>query len=284
VSGKGRAVKMQASTIARVLILLTGLTSLVGSRGASAQAPAGPTGAPPGGNAPAETAAPATAATKTALLTGSKEDVNGKFNVSFSMPGPKGPGNKAEIVFTLAVSGNALTGQMTDPDDPAQVRKIENGKVDGNQFSFQAKSGTKTYAFTGTASKEKLLKTERTTELFVLDPGSKVKTAKTAGVVDGAYLVAVHSPGGAMDNIMFLKTNGTALEGKMVMISSPTKDWSDFSDGTVDGNKVSFYTKTPQSTFHFSGQISGEVIQLNLEVTDEHVNVEGRRIAASAGK
>jgi hypothetical protein len=172
---------------------------------------------------------------------------------------------------------------MTDPDDPAQVRKIENAKVDGNQFSFQAKSGTRTYAFTGTASKEKLLMTERTTELFSLDPGSKIKTAKTTGVVDGAYLVAVHSPGGAMDNIMFLKTNGAALEGKMVMISGPVRDWSDFSDGTVDGNKVSFYTKTPQSIFHFSGEISGEVIQLNLEVTDEHTNVEGTRLADSAG-
>lgn len=200
------------------------------------------------------------------------------------MPGPKGPGNKAEIVFTLAVSGNALTGEMTDPDDPAQVRKIENGKVDGNQFSFQAKSGTKTYAFTGTASREKLLMTERTSELFSLDAGSKIKTAKATGIVDGAYLVPVHSPGGAMDNIIFLKTNGAALEGKMVMVGSPVRDWSDFYDGTVDGNKVSFYTKTSQSTFHFTGEISGELIQLNLEVTDEHANIEGTRIAASAGK
>jgi hypothetical protein len=231
-----------------------------------------------------EAAAPIAAAAKTALLTGVKEDVNGKFKVSFAMPGPKGPGNKEEIALNLAVTGNALTGEMTDPDDPGQVHKIENGKVDGNQFSFQAKLGIKTYAFTGTASKEKLLMTERTTELFSLDPGSKIKTAKTIGVVDGAYLVAVHSPGGAMDNIMFMKTNGAALEGKMVMISGPVKDWSDFSDGTVDGNKVSFYTKTPQSTFHFSGEIIGEAIGLNLEVTDEHTNVEGTRIDASAGR
>ena len=200
------------------------------------------------------------------------------------MPGPKGPGNKAEAVLTLVVSGNALTGEMTDPDDPAQVRTIENAKVDGNQFSFLAKSGTKKYAFTGSASKQKLLMTERTSELFVLDPGSKIKTSKTAGTIDGAYLVPVHSPGGAMDNIIFLKANGGALEGKMVMVGSPVRDWSDFYDGTVDGNKVSFYSKTSQSIFHFTGEVSGDVIQLNLEVTDEHANVEGTRMAASAGK
>ena len=121
-----------------VLILLPGLVSLVGSHGAFAQAPPA---APPGAMAPAEAPPSAPAAEKTSLLAGAKEDVNGRFNVSFSMPGPKGPGYKAKISLTLAVSGDALTGEITDPDDPAQVRKIEDAKVDGNKFSFQARSG-----------------------------------------------------------------------------------------------------------------------------------------------
>jgi hypothetical protein len=256
------------------LVLFLGLMSPAGFAHAQGQLPAMPsTGVP----------TPAAATAKTDVLIGEKEDINGKYKVSFSLPGPKGPGYKAEVILTLAVSGDALTGEITDPDNSAQLCNIYDSSVKGNQFSFSARSGKKVYQFTGTASKDKLLMTESTGEVFKLDAGSKVKTAKDTGV-DGAYLVAVHSPGGAMDNIIILNTNGSALTGKMVRIGNPTGDWSDFSNGTVQGNKVSFYSKTPQSTFHFSGEVSGSTIQLDLEVIDDHFNVEGTRLAASTGQ
>ena len=81
-----------------------------------------------------------------------------------------------------------------------------------------------------------------------------------------------------MENIFFLKTEGNALTGQMVMVSNPMKDKSDFFDGTVNGNKISLYTRTPQSLFHFTGTIDRDKIKLDLIVTDVAKGVTGSKM------
>jgi hypothetical protein len=215
---------------------------------------------------------PGNSATETEVLTGTSADINGKFKVGLSVPG----GIK-DSIFTLSCDGISIAGNITNPFNPDEKCVIYNGKAEGNRFNFSAKIGRAEYNFKGTAGKGSLSMTLTTLETIPLDAGSKIKTLKETAI-DGAYLVPVYSPGGVMENIFFLKTEGTALTGQMVMISNPMKDKSDFFDGSVNGKEVSFYTRTPQSLFHFKGTIDGDKIKLDLIVTDVVKGVTGSKM------
>lgn len=208
----------------------------------------------------------------TKALVGTAADINGKFKVSVPVPG-----KPRDSVFTLNTVGDTLSGSMTDPHQPEQTSTIYNTNVEGNQFSFTARIGNVEFNFLGTAGAGKLAMTMTSTEVVKLAPGSKIKTAQDAPV-DGAYLVAVHAPNNStMDNIFFLNSRGSTLNGKMVRIGG-VKDSADFFDGTVTGNKVSFYAKNPMSTFHFDGTADNGVLDLTMTVTDTRYAVEGVKL------
>ena len=241
-----------------------------------AGAPAGSPGGPPAGapagtpsGGPGESGPGGNSATETRELTGTSADINGKFKVPLPMPG----GTK-DSTFILACDGKEVTGTITSPSDPAQICKIYNGKANGNRFSFSAMVGKTEFSLEGTAGGGRLSMTLTTQETIPLDDGTKIRTSKETGI-DGAYLVPVYSPGGIMENIFFIKTEGNTLTGQMIMISNPLRDTSQFFDGTVNGKEVSFYTRTTQSLFHFVGTIEEEKIKLKLLVTDVRKGIEG---------
>jgi hypothetical protein len=209
---------------------------------------------------------------ETEVLEGSPADIKGNFKVSISVPG----GTK-DSMFTLSCDGSSITGTITNPYTPEEKCAIFNGKAEGNRLSFSTRIGKTEYNFEGTAGKGKLSMTVTTLETIPLDAGSKIKTSKESRI-DGVYLVPVYSPGGIMENIFFLKTDGNALTGQMVSVSNPMKDKSDFFDGTVNGNEISVYTRTPQSLFHFKGMIDGDKIKLDLIVKDVVKGTKGTRL------
>jgi hypothetical protein len=250
-----------ATMLALTFILIAGpsersaAASSASAPGKAATTPGAPGAAP---SAPS----PGNSAVETKILTGTSADINGRFKVSLSVPG-----GAKDSLFTLSCNGALVTGDITSPYNPNEKCTIYNGTAKGNKFSFSTKIGKAEYNFEGTAGKGSLSMTLTTQEVIALDAGSKIKTSKETAI-DGAYLVPVHSPGGVMENIFFLKTEGSALTGQMVMISNPLKDKSDFFDGTVKGNEISLFTRTPQSLFHFKGTIDGDKIKLNMIVTD----------------
>jgi hypothetical protein len=252
--------------LASIMILCLGIRS-----GAASSAPAqGMTATPPGAVPSAPT--PGNSHTETDILTGSSADINGKFKVPLSVPG----GTK-DSIFTLSCDGSSIIGTITNPYNPGESCSIYNGKAEGNRFNFSTRVGGAEYNFEGTAGRGNLSMTLTTLETILLDAGLKIKTSKETPI-DGAYLVPVYSPGGIMENIFFLKTEGNALTGQMVMISNPMKDKSDFFDGSVSGNEISIYTRTPQSLFHFKGTIEGDKIKLNLIVKDVVKGVKGSKM------
>ncbi|MBN1627804.1 MAG: hypothetical protein JW944_14895 [Deltaproteobacteria bacterium] len=228
-----------------------------------------PIQAPPGGQAGAP---PGASASETIELTGTSADINGTFKVPLPMPG----GTK-DSTFILSCNGSEVTGTITDPSDPSRIFEIYDGKAKGNSFSFSVMVGKTEFNLEGTAGDGKLSMTLTTHETIPLDDGTKIKTSKDTEI-DGAYLVPVYSPGGIMENIFFLKTEGDTLTGQMAMISNPLRDSSQFFDGTVNGKEVSFYTRTTQSLFHFIGTIEGDKIMLNLLVTDVRKGIEGAAV------
>lgn len=210
---------------------------------------------------------------ETEQLKGTSADIGGTFRVPLPLPG----GNR-DSIFTLARDGTTISGSITNPYKPDEKCEIYNGTVKNNTFSFYANVGGTEFNFQGTAGNGKLSMTFTTLESITLEDGLKIKTSKEAAI-DGVYLVPVYSPGGPMENIFFIKTEGDILKGQMVSVNNPTGDRSDFFDGTVDGGQLSFYTRTAQgSLFHFMGTVDGDKIKLNMMVTDVSTNVKGSAI------
>jgi hypothetical protein len=235
------------------------------AQGKTAAAPPPQEGSPPGLSS-------ASSPTETEILTGTSADINGRFKVGLRVPG-----STKDSIFTLSCDGSSVAGNITNPFKPDEKCAIYNGKAEGNRFVLSTRIGRAEYNFEGTAGKGSLSMTLTTLETIALDAGSKIKTSKETAI-DGAYLVPAYSPGGIMENIFFLKTEGTALTGQMVMISNPMKDKSDFFDGTVNGKEVSFYTRTPQSLFHFKGAVDGDKIKLDMIVTDVAKGITGSKM------
>ena len=235
------------------------ILAIIGTLALTATSHAAPVGPPSANNA-----------TETEILKGTSADINGVFKVSLPMYG-----RALDSTFSLSCDGSEVTGHITNPNNPNENCEIYDGTANGNHFDFYTKIGETEFHFEGTAGKGKLSMMYTTTETFHLDDGFKIKTSQET-LIDGAYLVPTRSPGGVMENIFFLKTEGDVLTGQMIMIGNPLRDTSEFFDGTVNGNKISFYSKTAQQTlFHFTGTIEGDKIKLKQIATDVVKGVVG---------
>src|ERR1700744_5534447 len=69
-------------------------------------------------------------------------DLNGKWTGTLPTP----DGNSLDVSYTFKVDGNKLTGSASSP---AGDVTIENGKVDGDKFSFSVNVGGQDYPHTG---------------------------------------------------------------------------------------------------------------------------------------
>jgi hypothetical protein len=77
---------------------------------------------------------------------------------------------------------------------------------------------------------------------------------------DGRWNVTLNSPMGAQQLTLVLATDGTLLSGSM---ESPQLPATSFSDGTVDGDKVSWSVSITQPmalTLEFTGTVEGDAI------------------------
>jgi len=69
-------------------------------------------------------------------------DLNGKWTGIIKIPG----GDDLNVTYTFKVDGNKLTGVATSPSGDVS---IDNGKVDGDKFSFSVNVGGTDYPHTG---------------------------------------------------------------------------------------------------------------------------------------
>jgi len=69
-------------------------------------------------------------------------DLNGKWVGVIAIPG----GNNLDVSYTFKVDGNKLTGTATSPNGDVS---IDNGKIDGDKFSFSVNVGGTDYPHVG---------------------------------------------------------------------------------------------------------------------------------------
>jgi hypothetical protein len=69
-------------------------------------------------------------------------DLDGRWTTTFTTPN----GNEITLVYNFEVEGDKLTGALTTPNGNIPV---ENGKVDGQTFSFSMRFGEMTFEYQG---------------------------------------------------------------------------------------------------------------------------------------
>ena len=95
--------------------------------------------------------------------------------------------------------------------------------------------------------------------------------------VAGKYAITIKTPLGPQDGSLEFVVNGNSLSGT---ITNP-KGTAEFTNGTVNGNEVSFEAKIPtpigKITAHIDGKVDGDIFTAIAKVPLGSVEVQGKR-------
>jgi hypothetical protein len=138
------------------------------------------------------------------------------------------PNGDFELVYTFKVNADSLTGNITSERG---TRPIENGKVNGSNFSFDINFNGRTITNTGVLEGDTIkLSSPRRQEPMVLT------RVKEESKIDGKWLGKVSGPEGDLDLTFTFKVDGDTLTGK----NSSSMGEIDLTNGIVNGNDFSF--------------------------------------------
>ena len=211
-------------------------------------------------------------------------------------------GRTFEVVFALNCADGLITGTMANPHSPEDLCPIT-GRLEGDAFQFTAQAGRTVYTYRGTVTAQGLAFDLQTNERIPLDPGKRL--AGTTGELAGEYLVGVYSPGGVKENHFVIRSEGETLSGEMFCMFDPNApmggpngapaeaqrngppegmppggapmgpdelgrvDVNAFQSGHGSAEGFAITVLTAQgSEFLFRGQVAGDIIQMDMYVTD----------------
>lgn len=139
-----------------------------------------------------------------------------------------GPNGDFELTFTFRTSGDSLGGEVS-----SQMGSIplENGKIHGNQFSYDISFNGQTFSSTGVIDGDVVKITgSRRPEPMVLH------RVKEESKIDGTWKTKVQGPQGEMELYFTFKVDGETLTGS----DSSAMGTIPLTNGIVHGNDFSF--------------------------------------------
>lgn len=178
------------------------------------------------------------------------------------------PNGDFELVYTFKVNGDSLSGSITSPRG---TRTIENGKVKGNEFSFESNFNGMVITNTGVLEGDIIkLSSSRRPEPMVLT------RVKEESKIDGKWLGKLSSPQGDMDLTFTFKVDGGKLTGK----SSTPMGEVDLSNGVVNGNDFTFDVDFQGMVIsHKCKYIEDDSIELKVDMMDQEMAMKLTRAA-----
>jgi hypothetical protein len=175
-----------------------------------------------------------------------------------------GPNGDFEMTFTFKVNNDTLTGEITSP---MGTIPLENGKINGNQFSYEISFNGQSFASTGVLEGDVVKITgSRRPEPMVLH------RVKEESKINGAWLTKVPGPEGEMELTFTFKVDGNTLTGSdfSAMGSIPLTNGivrgNDFSfDIDMQGMKISHEcTYLNSDSIYMKADIMGQVMDFKL--------------------
>ena len=193
-------------------------------------------------------------------------------NLDGSWKGKMGtPNGDMDLIFTFKVDNDTLSGNVTSE---MGTLPIENGKINGNEFSFDVDVNGQVISHNGVLDgnivKLSLPWTDQPMELSRVKKESKI---------NGKWIGLVSGPQGEMELTFTFKVNGDTLTGT----DSSSLGVIELTNGIVDGNDFSFdIDLNGMKISHKCKYLDNDTINVIADVMDQQINMKLTRADTEA--
>jgi len=178
-----------------------------------------------------------------------------------------GPNGDFELTFTFKVMGDSLGGDVTSQ---MGTIPLENGKIHGNQFSYDISFNGQSFSNTGVLDGDVVKITgSRRPEPMILH------RVKDESKINGAWLTKVQGPQGDMELTFTFKVDGNTLTGtdSSAMGSIP------LTNGVVQGNEFSFDIEMQEMKIsHKCKYLDDDSIEMKANVMEQDMIIKLKRV------
>jgi len=177
------------------------------------------------------------------------------------------PNGDMELVFTFKVNADTLSGNVSSE---MATLPIENGKVNGNEFSFDVNVNGQVISNTGVLNGD-IIKLSAP----MMPQPMELNRLKEESKIDGNWTGKVSSPQGDMDLTFTFKVEGDKLTGK----NSSAMGEIDLTNGVVNGNDFSFAVDVQGMIIsHKCKYLSDDSIEVKAAVMDQEMVMKLTRV------
>ncbi len=177
------------------------------------------------------------------------------------------PNGDFELTYTFKVVGDSLGGDVTSQMGSLP---LENGKINGNEFSFDINVNGQTFSNTGVLDGDTVkLSSPRRDEPMIL---SRIKEESK---INGKWIGKTSGPQGEMELTYTFKVDGDTLTGTD---SSPMGE-IELTNGIVNGNDFSFDIDMQGMTIsHKCKYLDDDTIEMKVNVMDRDMVMKLTRV------
>jgi Carbohydrate esterase, sialic acid-specific acetylesterase len=178
-----------------------------------------------------------------------------------------GPNGDMNLTFTFKVKADTLSGNVSSE---MGTLPLENGKVNGNKFSFDVNVNGQTIHHTGILDSGTV-----ELKLPMMDQPMVLNKVKQESKIDGTWVGMVSGPQGDMKLIFSFKVDGDTLTGT----DSSSLGVINLTNGVVNGNEFSFDVDlNGMSISHNCKYIAGDTIKVLADVMNQKVKMNLTRL------
>jgi hypothetical protein len=191
-------------------------------------------------------------------LASNAQTLDGSWKGKFS-----GPNGDMDLVFTFKVNADTLNGDVTSEMGSLP---IENGKINGNDFTFDVNVNGQVINHTGVLDGD----TVKLSMPFG-DQVMELSRVKEESKINGKWIGTVSGPQGDMELTFTFNVDGDTLTGSD---TSPMGE-TELSNGVVNGNDFSFDVDTGGMVIqHKCKYLDDDTIDVIANVMDQEINMK----------
>lgn len=173
------------------------------------------------------------------------------------------PDGDFELTFTFKTDETSLSG---DVSSPMGTLTIENGKANGNEFSFDVNFNGQVISHSG-----KLDGNIIKLSMPMMDEPMELNRVLDKSKIDGKWIGKVSSPQGDMELTFTFTVEGDTLTGK----NSSMMGDIDLTNGTVNGNDFSFDVEMQgMKIVHNCKYLDDDTINVKANVMDQEMEMK----------
>ena len=185
-------------------------------------------------------------------ITCNAQNLDGKWKGKMS-----GPNGDMDLLFTFKVDADSLNGNVSSD---MGTLPIENGKVNGNKFSFDVNVNGQLFSNTGVLDGDIIKLTSPSIEQPIV-----LNRVKEEARIDGKWKGKISGPNGDMDLLFTFKVDADSLSGNV----SSDMGTLPIQNGKVNGDKFSYEIDINGRIMSSTGVLEGDTIKLSSPRRDQ---------------